>query len=307
MNLGVFIATWHAFTADKAQRLAASIAYGTMFSLAPLFIVLIAIAGTVLGLGNGGHGHHTAEDALLAQVRNGAGAAAEQTLRNLITAAFDKPRQGTLAQIIGWVTFIMGGSALFGALQDALNSVWGVEMTQGGWKQMLRDRLASLGMIAVVGFLLLVSFAANAATTFVATRIGTVLSAGGAVLVTTASWVLSLILTTAIFALIFKVLPDVDIRWRDVWPGAAFTAVLFLVGQALIALYFRYAGVASAYGAAGSLLALLLWIYYSALILLLGAEFTKVHAGEARTTVGASLRTLVQQPAGVDPRRASAK
>lgn len=291
MSPALLVATWRAFTTDKAQRLAASIAYGTMFSLAPLFIVLIAVAGAVLGLENGGHGHHTVEDALLAQVRRGAGNAAEQTLREIISAAFDKPRQGMFAQIVGWVTFILGGSALFGALQDALNSVWGVELTQGGWKHMLRDRLASLGMIAVAGFLLLVSFAANAATTFLARNVA-------------ASWVFSLLLAAGVFGLIFKVLPDVDIRWRDVWPGAFVTAVLFLIGQALIALYFRYAGVASAYGAAGSLLALLLWIYYSALILLFGAEYTKVHAGEARTTVDASLRTMVQRPAGVDPRRA---
>lgn len=307
MNLAALTATWHAFNADKAQRLAASIAYGTMLSLAPLFIILIAIAGAVLGIGNGGHGHHTAEDALLAQIRQGAGTAAEQTVRDLITSAFNKPRQGLVAQIVGWVTFVLGASALFGALQDALNAIWGVEGTHGGWQQVLRDRLASAGMIAVVGFLLLVSFSLNAGTTVVAAHFALVVPfAGGAAVVTIASWVISLALATVIFALIFKVLPDVTIAWGDVWLGATVTAVLFLAGQALIALYFTFAGVASAYGAAGSLLALLLWIYYSALILLFGAEFTKVHARDPRTTVGSNIRTLVERPAGVDPRQASA-
>jgi membrane protein len=306
MTAAVLVATWRAFNADKAQRLAASIAYGTMFSLAPLFIVLIAIAGIVLGIGNGGHGHQTAEDALLAQIRQGAGTAAEQAVRELITSAFNKPRQGLVAQIVGWVTFLLGASALFGALQDALNAIWGVEGTQGGWRQMLRDRLASVGMIAVLGFLLLVSFALNAGTTVIAARFASIVPfAGGAAIVTIASWAISLALATVIFALIFKVLPDVSIAWRDVWLGAAVTAVLFLIGQALIALYFTFAGVTSAYGAAGSLLALLLWIYYSALILLFGAEFTKVYAGDARTVADSNIRTLIQRPAGIDPRRAS--
>lgn len=305
MNIAIVKQTWQAFNEDKAPRLAGSIAYATLLSLAPLFIVLIAITGAILGIGNGGHGHRTAEDALLDQVRRGAGDSAAQTLRQLISASFDKPRQGLIAQIIGWITFVLGAGALFGALQDALNSIWRVEGTHGGWKQMVRDRLASFGMIAVIGFLLLISFGLNAAVTVLGTHFAGVMPfVGGELILHVLSWLVSLGIVTLVFALIFKVLPDIQLSWRDVWQGAVVTAVLFVIGQALVALYFSVAGVASAYGAAGSLLALLLWIYYSALILLLGAEYTKVQAGSAHTTVKATIRQIVERPAGTDPRQA---
>jgi membrane protein len=277
-----FVDTWRAFSADKAPRLAAAIAYATMFSLAPLFIVLIALAGTVLGLNTGGHGHHVVENALIDQVRRGAGEGTAQTVRTLIDATFARPRQGAFAQIVGWTMFVIGASGLFAALQDALNAVWHVR-TSGGWKTMLRDRIASFGMIVVVGFLLLVSFAVNAAVTIAGTHFAEALAfLGGPVILHAVSWAASMVIVTGVFAAIFKVLPDVQIAWRDVWLGAFFTSVLFLIGQELIALYLSLAGVASAYGAAGSLLVGLLWIYYSALILLLGAEFTKVRSRRAR-------------------------
>jgi membrane protein len=277
-------ATWRAFNDDKATRLAASIAYATMFSLAPLFVVLIAIAGAVLGATNGGHGHHIAEERLLASVRGAAGTEAAQTLRGVIAAAFNKPRQSAIAQVVGWVGFVFGASALFAALQDALNAVWGVEATHRGWRHMLRDRLASFGMIAVVGFLLLVSFAANTSLAFAGAHFASLLPLGPAVM-NAAGWLVSLGLITVVFATLFKVLPDIDIAWSEVWFGAFATAVLFVIGQAAIAVYFSVAGVASAYGAAGSLLAVLLWVYYSAAILLFGAEFTKVRARRVRTTI----------------------
>lgn len=282
MTGATFVDTWRAFSADKAPRLAAAIAYAAMFSLAPLFIILIAIAGAVLGFNTSGHGHHVVENALIDQVRRGAGEGTAQTVRTLIDATFARPRQGAFAQIAGWTMFVVGASGLFAALQDALNTVWHVR-TSGGWKTMLRDRIASFGMIVVIGFLLLVSFAANAAVTIAATHFaGALVFLGGPVILQTASWAASIAIVTGVFAAIFKVLPDVQIAWRDVWLGALFTSVLFLIGQALIALYLSLAGVASAYGAAGSLLVGLLWIYYSALILLLGAEFTKVRSRRAR-------------------------
>lgn len=281
MSIALVKATWQAFNEDHVPRLAASVAYATMFSLTPLFIVLIAIAGTILGLGNGGHGHHTAEDALIEAVHRGAGAEAAQTLRQIIALAFSKPREGITAQIVGWVTFALGASALFGALQDALNAVWGADGPNRGWKGMLRDRIASFGMIAVAGFLLLVSFAVNAAVTFVGTHVASAIPMpGGAAALGAIGWVCSLGIATVIFALVFKVLPDATIAWPDAWFGGFVTAVLFIIGQALIAVYLSYAGMTSAYGATGSLLALLLWVYYSALILLLGAEFTKTRATE---------------------------
>lgn len=277
-----------------------------MFSLAPLLIVLIAIAGWVLGLQNGGHGHHLAEDALLNQVKRGAGQETADTIRLMVAASFNKPRQGLLAQIIGWVAFLFGASALFSSLQDALNAIWHIEATRGGWKHMLRDRIASFGMILVVGFLLLVTFVANAGVAFVATHfLGQLPVAANPALLALANQVITFVLAAVVFALIYKVLPDVKVSWHDVWVGAAVTAVLFLAGEALIAFYLAKAAVASAYGASGSLLAGLLWIYYSAIVLLLGAEFAKVAAGRAETTAPVTVRTLIEQPAGADPRHVS--
>ena len=297
---------WTAFSEDKAMRLASSIAFSTIFSLAPLLIVLIAIVGWVLGLQNGGHGHHLAENALLNQVSRGAGQGTADTIEQIVASSFNKPRQGLIAQIIGWVAFFFGATALFSSLQDALNAIWHIEATKGGWRQMVRDRIASFGMILVVGFLLLVTFVANTAITFVGAHfLAQIPVATNPVAVASVDQTVTFILATVVFALIYKVLPDVKINWQDVWIGAAVTAGLFLAGEAIIALYFAKAGVASAYGAAGSLLVALLWIYYSAIILLLGAEFTKVMAGRAETIAPTTVRTLIEQPVGVDPRQAA--
>jgi membrane protein len=303
MNTSLLKDVWQAFNEDKAMRLASSIAFSAIFSIAPLLIILIAIVGWVLGMQNGGHGHHVAEDALLNQVSRGAGQETANTVRQLVTASFNKPRAGLIAQVIGWVTFALGATALFSSLQDALNAIWRVEATKGGWKQMLRDRAASFGMILVVGFFLMITFVANAGIAFVSTHLLSqiALAASPAVLAVI-DQIVTFAVVMVVFALIYKVLPDVKIGWHDVCVGSAVTAVLFLVGEALIALYLAKAGVASAYGAAGSILVGLLWIYYSAIILLLGAEFTKVVAGRAETVAPSTLRTLSDQPAGVDPR-----
>ncbi|MBV9102983.1 MAG: YihY/virulence factor BrkB family protein, partial [Candidatus Eremiobacteraeota bacterium] len=247
--------TWQAFNEDKAPRLATAIAYATLFAMVPLFIVLIAILGWFLGLSHGGHGHHVAEKALLDPIQRGAGGSAAEAVRQLVAASFNKPRQNVVAQIVGWVMFVVGATGLFTALQDALNDIWRIASSKGGWQHIVRTRIASFGMLGVVGFLLLVSFAGNAAVTAISVHFREAIPiAGGAVLFNVISWLLSLAIVTVIFALIYKVLPDVDLSWRDVWPGAIVTAVLFIVGQALIALYLTFAGVASAYGAAGSLL-----------------------------------------------------
>jgi membrane protein len=303
MNVGLLRAVWQAFNEDKAMRLASSIAFSTIFSIAPLLIVLISIVGWILGLQNGGHGHHLAENALLNGVAKGAGQGTADTVRQLVTASFNKPRQGLIAQVVGWIAFVFGATSLFSSLQDSLNAIWHVESVAGGWKQMARDRAASFAMILVVGFLLLVTFVANAGIAFIGAHfLSSIPFAANPIVLTAIEQVVSLGIVTVIFALIYKVLPDVHMAWKDVWLGAAVTAVLFVVGESAIAFYIAVAGVASAYGAAGSLLVGLLWIYYSAIILLLGAEFTKVAAGEAKTSAPTSVRTLSAQPAGVDPR-----
>src|SRR6185312_13496633 len=295
--------TWTSFNEDKAPRLAASIAYATIFALAPLMVVVIAIAGALVGVENGGHGHHVVEQALLDLVRQHAGASAATAIEQLVAQAFNKPRESVIAQVAGWTMFVVGASGLFGALQDALNAVWHIEKTEAGWKQMLRDRLTSFAMIVVIAFLLLVSFAANAGVAYVASRyLGDLPLVGNTATLAIVNGVVMFAIIAVVFALIFKVLPDATLSWRDVWIGAVATSVLFLVGESLIALYLTLAGITAGYGAAGSLLVLLIWIYYAAMILLLGAEFTKVQAGPVGTIAPATIGMTVQRPAGTDPR-----
>jgi len=297
MSLGLLKATFVAFGQDKASRLAAAIAYSTIFSLAPLFIVLIAIAGAVLG------SHSKVENQLLAAVAQNAGPSSAEALRGIISSTYHKPRQGFIAQVVGWVVFVIGASGLFASLQGALNAVWHVESTKGGWKQMVRDRGASFGMILVVGFLLLVTFVANSMIAIVGARFRSLIPlSANPTIITVIDQIVILIIVAVIFALLFKILPDVDIAWRDVWLGAVATSVLFVVGENLISVYLAKGGVGSAYGAAGSILIALLWIYYSAMILLLGAEFTKVSAKKATLTVTSGVSHTSEHPAGTDPR-----
>jgi membrane protein len=307
MNLASLRATWDAFNEDKAQRLAASIAYSTIFSLSPLFVLLIALVGAILNFhGTGGQGD--AENTLLDNVRKSAGPSAANTVRQLIEASFNKPRQGLIAQVLAWIFFVIGAGGLFASLQDALNAIWHVENARGGWRFVLRSRVATFGMIVVVGFLLVVTFVANAVIAFVTAHyLSRIPFAANPTLISLIDQLVSVGVIAAIFATLFKILPDVRIAWRDVWFGAVVTAVLFVVGQVLISLYIAYGGVASAYGAAGSILVALIWIYYSALILLFGAEFTKVHAKSAQLVVASTVRQTIDHPAGTDPRIASVR
>lgn len=292
------------FTNDKVLRLASSIAFSALFSLAPLLIVLIAILGWVLGWQNGGHGHHLAEDALLANIQRGAGKSTADAVRSMVAASFNRPRVGLIAQVVGWVTFLIGAGALFSSLQDAFNSIWHIEFTKGTWKQMVRDRAASFGMILVIGFLLFGTMLASSALSIVSARFAHAIPSIGMPVLSIIDGGVGLAIGTVAFALMYRILPDVEIAWRDVWVSAAVTAVLFEIGEALIAWYLAKAGVASAYGAAGSLLALILWLYYSAIILLIGVELTKVSATRVHTTEPTLLRSTSSHPAGVDPRKA---
>ena len=234
-----------AFNDDKAQRLAAALAFSTIFAIAPLFVILIAAIGAILGIdGNGGH--TTAENTLLDEVAKNTGTASAETVRKLIDASFAKPRQGVLAQTIGWIAFAFTASNLFASLQDALNAVWHVEATKGGWQQMLRVRARSFAMIALIGLLLFATLVANAAITFVGAHfLASIPIAKNPTVLTLIEQGVSLVLTTVAFGLLFKVLPDVKVAWRDVWVGSIVTAFLFIAGEALISLYIAYGGVAS--------------------------------------------------------------
>lgn len=287
--------TYRRWNADKAPRLAAALSYTTIFAIAPLFIIVIAIVGYAVGVTNGGHGHHIVEAKLLGTIQASAGKEAADTVRQMVAAGFDRPRQSIIAQIVGWITLLLGAAALFAALQDALNTVWHVEPPKKRLAIAIRDRVASIGMLLAIGFLLLVTTALNAAITYVSTYVAQALPFPGAGLAfALINWVLSIAMITLLFAGMFKYLPDANVTWRDVWTGALVTAVGFVAGQALIAFYLGRAGTASAYGAAGSLLVLLLWVYYSSLIVLFGAEFTRVYAENHGSRIGLT-------PADVDP------
>jgi membrane protein len=295
LDVSLLKTTFRRFNDDKVPRLAAALSYTTIFAIAPVFIVIIAIAGYAIGVASGtGHGHHVVEDRLLAAIQSSAGKEAADTVRQMVTAAFAKPGQSIVAQIAGWILLIVGALGLFAALQDALNTVWDAHPPKRGLMLAIRDRLASFGMLLAVAFLLLVTSVVNAGIGIVSTRLVALLPFPGAgVLFTVVNWIVSIALIAVLFAVMYKYLPDVAIAWRDVRVGAVVTAVLFVAGQSLIALYLAHAGVASGYGAAGSLVVLLLWVYYSSLILLLGAEFTRAYAERhgSHADGGSALRT----------------
>jgi membrane protein len=289
--------TFNAWNEDKAPRLAAALSFSTIFSIAPLLIIVIAIAGTGLALRGGlDHPHGNVEAQLLDQIRVRAGAQAADAVRDLVAANFSKPRQGIIAQIIGWITFILGASGVFASLQDSLNTVWHVEPAKQSVWLTVRQRIASLGMVLVIGFLILLTFGVSAALAVVSTYFTHVLPFPGAGTVfTLVNYGVSLVLMMMVFGFIYKMLPDARIDWSDVWIGSAITALLFVIGQALIGLYLAKSGTASAYGAAGSLLVLLLWIYYSAMTLFFGAEFTKVYAQRRGKAIAAGHQAPLPQ------------
>jgi membrane protein len=270
--------TFARWNADKAPRLAAALAFTTIFALAPVLVIVIAIAGYAIGVANG-TGHAAIEDKLLLTIQASAGPQAAAVVRQMVAASLDKPAQSVVAQVAGWIALVLGAAGLFAALQDALNTIWHADPPKKGLWRAIRDRVASIGMLLAIGFLLLVTTAINAAIAYVSAYVVQALPFPGAGFVfAVVNWILSVALITLLFAMMFKYLPDVEIEWRDVWTGALVTAVAFVIGQVLIAFYLGWAGVASAYGAAGSLLAILLWVYYSSMILLFGAEFTRVYA-----------------------------
>jgi membrane protein len=266
----LFRETGRQWLEDKVPRLGAALAYYSALSLAPLLVIAIAIAGLFFG-------EAAARGHLLDQFRGLVGVQGGEAIETMIAHA-RKPRTGTIAGVVGVVVLLFGASGVVGQLQDALNTIWEVAPKPGrGVLGFLRDRFLSLAMVLGVGFLLLVSLVLTTVLTALGTYV-TGLLPGAAVLLHALNSVVSLVVITLLFALIFKLLPDVKISWGDVWIGAVLTAVLFTLGKFLLGLYLGHSGLSSTYGAAGSLVALLVWVYYSAQILFFGAEFTKVYA-----------------------------
>jgi membrane protein len=271
---------------DKAPQLGAALAYYTVFSLAPLVLVLLAIIGVLFREDPAGAWGKVTE-----QMSYFLDKSAVQVVTD-IAAEASKPGKGMVATIVGIALALFGASGVFGQLQDALNTIWGVKAKPGGGvASFLRARFISFSMLGGVFFLLLVSLAIEAVLKGFSHYVQAALP-GGLAIAVTVYLIFDFAVVVLLFAMIFKFLPDAEIQWRDVWIGAVMTAIFFGIGKLGLGLYLGSGAAASAYGAASSLITLLLWIYYSSQILLFGAEFTQVYANQAGRHVKPSVHAI---------------
>jgi membrane protein len=262
--------TFNRWRDHQAPRLGASVAFYTLLSLAPLLILTAAVIALVFS-------KETAHQDLVAQARQMMGTRGADIVNSLLANA-QQPSSGIFASIVAFLILLFGASGVFIELRGALNTIWEVKaQANAGWKGMLKDRLFSFGMVLSIGFLLLVSLLLSAALAFIGKFFGQLVPIPPALL-EAANFVLSFAVITVLFALMFKFVPAVQISWRDVRVGAIGTALLFTIGKFLLGLYLGKASVGSAYGAAGSLVAMIVWVYYSAQIFFFGAEFTRVYS-----------------------------
>ena len=259
------------WTEDKASALAAALAYYSLFSLAPLVLIAVAVAGLVFG-------HQAAEGQLYNQLAGLIGDASAKAVQGLVANMHQQRGGGIVATVVGIATLLFGASGVFAQLQDSMNTIWKAKPpTTNGVVEFLRVRLVSFSMVLGIGFLLLVSLILSAFLAAVGDYLGAFLPFGAAVGQALNATV-SLVVVTVLFAMIYKLLPDTRVAWRDVWLGALVTSLLFTMGKFAIGFYLGKASVASSYGAAGSVVILLLWVYYSSMILYFGAEFTHVYS-----------------------------
>ena len=277
-------------------QLAAALSYYTLFSLAPLLLIAIGVAGFVFG-------REAAQNQIVETLQGMIGQDSAQTVQEMIQTSNEKPQTGMLSTIIGFVALLFGAGGVVGQLQTSLNKMWEVtpKPGQGIWG-FLRQRFFSFAMVLAIGFLLLVSLVVTAVLSSFTGMLSSLL--GDATFIAHAVDILvSFGFVTLLFALIYKYVPDVEIEWRDVWVGAALTAILFTIGKYLIGLYIGTSGVSSTFGAAGSLITILVWVYYSSLIFFLGAEFTRVYATQYGSGVAPAENA---QPMDAAPQSANA-
>ena len=261
--------TYEKWSADGAPRMAAALAYYTTLSLAPLLLVVIAVAGIAFG-------DEAVRGELVGQIRGIIGEDSAQAVEEILANA-RRPASGLIASAVGLVMLLFAASGAVGELENALNAIWKAAPAPSSIRTFLSKRVASVAMLLGSGFLLLVSLSVSALLAATSRYLNGLVPGNDAIWMVV-EIVVSLAVNTALFAMLFKFLPDVPVRWSDVWLGAAVTAVLFNLGKVLIGLYLGRSSLGSAYGAAGSLVVLLVWIYYAAQILLFGAELTYVHA-----------------------------
>jgi membrane protein len=255
---------------QDVPRMGAALAFYTFFAISPLFVIVLAIAGFWFG-------EQAARRELFSQFSSLVGSEGAEAVQALVSAA-QKTKTGAWATVIAGITLFVGATGVFVQLQDALNAIWSVRREPGrGLRNFIKDRLLSFALIVGIGFLLLVSLVLSAGLSAL-DKFMVVLVPAHETVWQGINFVVSFGVITLLFAVIFKVLPDVKIAWRDVWIGATITALLFNVGKHLFGLYLGRSGVASVFGAAGSLVIVLLWVYYSAQILFFGAKFTKVYS-----------------------------
>jgi membrane protein len=284
----LLIEAFRSFRRHRAVEVGAALAYYTIFSLAPVLVVAIAVAGLVFG-------HEAARGEIFAQFRGLIGAEGARTLELAVESA-SRPQTGVIATVIGVVLMLAGATGVFAQLQSTLDRIWEVTPVRSGFRALLRQQLVSFAMVLGTGFLLLVSLVASAALSAFGRWFGA-LWAELPLLLQLTNLVVSLVAIAALFACMFKMLPSARVAWRDVWVGAAITSVLFMLGKLLIGLYVTMAHVGAAYGVAGSVLVILVWIYYSSQIFFFGAECTRVYANRG----GSCIRGLGTAP-GADPR-----
>lgn len=294
----ILVAVAREWSEDRVPRLAAALAYYALFSLAPLLVVAIGVAGLVFG-------HEAARGELVAQFEGLIGRAGAEAVEGVVAAA-GGPGASGLAASLGFLMLLIGASGVFGELQAAMNTIWGVAPRPGaGWKVFLRRRFVSFAMVLGTGFLLLVSLVLSA-TVAATSRFLVVLAPAAEAYWSCVNVLLGVALPALLFALIFRFVPDAKVGWRDVWLGALITAVLFSLGQFAIGYYLGRTALDSTYGAAASIVALVAWVYYSAQILFVGAELTQV-LQERRTSRAPQPRpgadSKPDQPGGGDDER----
>ena len=260
-----------AWVDDYAPSMGAALSYYSVFSMAPLLLIVISIAGLVFD-------REVARGEVFGQLRGLLGDASAAAIEAALTS-LSKSSHGVASTVIGLVVLLVGATSVFGELQNALDRIWRAPQRdrRGGLWRLVRARLLSFGMILGIAFLLMVSLVLSAAISALGKWWGGFFGTWE-VLLQLVNVVVGFALTTTVFAMIYKVMPRVDVRWHDVWWGAAITALLFTVGRFLIGLYIGKSGIASGFGAAGSIAIIFVWVYYSAQIFLLGAEFTWVYA-----------------------------
>lgn len=266
----ILLESFKAWMVHRASSKGAALAFYTLFSMTPILMLAIAVAGYFFGI-------QAAQGQIIGQIQALVGPNGAQAIQALLAAARD-PVSGLVATISAIILLVIGATSVFAELKDSLDEMWGsVRPEHSAFFTLLRARFLSFSLVLVLAFLLLISLVFSAGIAMLEQYVGHIWSSSLAILSIISS-VVSFSIIAILFAVIYKMLPDAPLSWRDVWIGAVFTALLFSVGKYAIGLYLGNSGVASSFGAAGSLIALLLWVYYSAQIFFLGAEFTRQYA-----------------------------